>query len=221
MKAARTFCDFSTLWKHARLAIFCLSGCFRLRPAVVSGSAASVLSCDSSPVSAEFATEEVCQEYLARCRWPEGYVCPRCGHRRGYPLVGQRRWECAACGHQVSLTSGTVLHNTKTPLILWLWTAYLMTTDKRGVSALPLQRQLGLRRYETAWMMLHKLRRAMVNAAREPLHGEVEVDETWVGGTQAGDPRQPSAQGAWGGARAGRRREAGKSHGAPPHGRHP
>jgi len=101
-------------------------------------------------------------------------------------LVGQRRWECAACGHQVSLTSGTVLHNTKTPLILWFWTAYLMTTDKRGVSALLLQRQLGLRRYETAWMMLHKLRRAMVNAAREPLHGEVGVDETWVGGTQAG-----------------------------------
>jgi len=61
-----------------------------------------------------------------------------------------------------------------------------MTTDKRGVSALLVQRQLGLSRYETAWMMLHKLRRAMVNAVREPLHGEVEVDETWVGGEQAG-----------------------------------
>jgi len=61
-----------------------------------------------------------------------------------------------------------------------------MTTDKRGVSALLVQRQLGLSCYETAWMMLHKLRRAMVNAVREPLHGEVEVDETWVGGEQAG-----------------------------------
>src|SRR5438128_9915157 len=61
-----------------------------------------------------------------------------------------------------------------------------MTTDKRGVSALLLQRQLGLRRYETAWMILHKLRRAMVNSAREPLRGEVQVDDTWVGGTQAG-----------------------------------
>lgn len=69
---------------------------------------------------------------------------------------------------------------------MWFWTAYLMTTDKRGVSALLLQRQLGLRRYETAWMMLHKFRRAMANLAREPLWGEVEVDETWVGGTQAG-----------------------------------
>jgi transposase-like protein len=61
-----------------------------------------------------------------------------------------------------------------------------MTTDKRGVSASLLQRQLGLSRYETAWMMLHKLRRAMVNAAREPLRGEVEVDDTWIGGEQAG-----------------------------------
>lgn len=98
----------------------------------------------------------------------------------------QRRWQCTACRHQVSLTSGTVLHNTKTPLALWFWAAYLLTTDKRGVSALFLQRQLGLARYETAWMMLHKLRRAMVNVAREPLRGEVELDETWVGGTQAG-----------------------------------
>ena len=74
----------------------------------------------------------------------------------------------AQCRHQVSLTAGTILHNTKTPLTHWFWAAYLMTTDKRGISALLLQRQLGLRRYETAWMMLHKLRRAMVNAAREP-----------------------------------------------------
>ena len=70
--------------------------------------------------------------------------------------------------------------------MMWFWTAYLMTTDKRGISALLLQRQLGLKRYETAWMMLHKFRRAMINAAREPLRGEVEMDDTWVGGTQAG-----------------------------------
>jgi hypothetical protein len=61
-----------------------------------------------------------------------------------------------------------------------------MTTDKCGVSALLVRRQLGLSRYETAWMMLHNLRRAMVNAVQEPLHGEVEVDQPWVGGEQAG-----------------------------------
>src|SRR3989441_9447598 len=101
-------------------------------------------------------------------------------------MMRQRRWQCAACRYQVSLTAGTILHNTKMPLTVWFWAAYLMTTDKRGISALLLQRQLGLHRYETAWMLLHKLRRGMVNAAREPLHGEVEIDDTWVGGPQPG-----------------------------------
>src|SRR5579872_5483544 len=101
-------------------------------------------------------------------------------------LANLRRWKCAACRYQASLTAGTILHNTKTPLTVWFWAAYLMTTDKRGLSALLLQRQLALPRYETAWMMLHKFRRAMINLKREPLRGEVEVDDTWVGGTQAG-----------------------------------
>src|SRR5947209_5533075 len=134
----------------------------------------------------KFATEEACQRYLAACRWPEGFVCPRCGNRDAYELVKRRCWQCTGCRHQVSITAGTILHNTKTPLTVWFWAAYLMTTDKRGVSALLLQRQLALPRYETAWMMLHKFRRAMINLAREPLRGEVEVDDTWVGGTQAG-----------------------------------
>ncbi len=84
------------------------------------------------------------------------------------------------------MTAGTILHRTKTPLTVWFWAAYLMTTDKRGLSALLLQRQLGLGNYETAWMMLHKFRRATVNSKRERLRGDVEVDDTWVGGTQAG-----------------------------------
>jgi hypothetical protein len=127
---------------------------------------------------AEFATDEACQKYLAACRWPDGFVCPK----------------CAACRGQFSLTSGTVLLNTKIALTVWFWAAYLMTTDNRGVSAVLLQRQLGLSRYETAWMMLHKLRRAMVNAAGEPLHGEVQVDDTWIGGPRA-SARQPTAKG--------------------------
>ena len=134
----------------------------------------------------QFASEEACQQYLAACRWPDGLVCPRCGGRRAYELVKLRRWQCTGCRQQVSLTAGTILHNTKTPLTVWFWAAYLMTTDKRGISALLFQHQLGLRRYETAWMMLHKFRRAMINLTREPLRGEVEVDATWVGGAQAG-----------------------------------
>jgi transposase-like protein len=134
----------------------------------------------------KFATEEACQQYLAACRWPDGFVCPKCGNRRAYELANLKRWECAGCRYQGSLTAGTILHNTKTPLTVWFWAAYLMTTDKRGLSALLLQRQLGLSRYETAWMMLHKFRRAMINLKRKPLRGDVEVDDTWVGGTQAG-----------------------------------
>lgn len=134
----------------------------------------------------QFASEDACQEYLAQCRWPDGFSCPRCDHRRAYRMTAPRRWQCAACRYQVSLTAGTILHNTKTPLTTWFWAAYLTVTDKRGMSALLLQRQLGLRRYETAWMLLHKLRRAMVNAQRERLHGDVEIDDTWIGGPQAG-----------------------------------
>lgn len=134
----------------------------------------------------DFASEQSCQRYLEACRWPDGFICPRCGYVRAYELVNQRRRQCAKCRHQVSLTSGTILHRTKIALTAWFWAAYLMTTDKRGISALFLQRQLGLPSYETAWMMLHKLRRAMVNLSRERLHGEIEVDDTWVGGEQAG-----------------------------------
>ena len=110
-----------------------------------------------------------------------------CDAGTGVPMNwGDKDTGNVLCGRQVSLRAKTILHNTKTPLTAWFWAAYLMTTDKRGVSALLLQRQLGLQRYETAWMMLHKFRRAMVNLARDPLRSEVEVDETWVGGTQAG-----------------------------------
>ena len=119
----------------------------------------------------QFATEDACRQYLAASRWPDGFVCARCGGRDAYVLVDQRRWQCTGCRHQVSLTSGTVLHNAKLPLTQWFGAAYLMTTDTRGISAVGLQRQLGLSRNETAGLMLHKLRRAMVNAAREPLHG--------------------------------------------------
>jgi hypothetical protein len=79
---------------------------------------------------AKFASEEACQRYLVSCRWPDGFVCLRCGNRRAYELGRHRRWQCAACGRQVSLTAKTILHNTKTPLTAWFWAAYLMTTDK-------------------------------------------------------------------------------------------
>lgn len=129
-----------------------------------------------------FADEGACLEYLAASRWPEGFVCPRCGGRQAWVLERRHLWECSACHLQTSVTAGTVMHRTRTPLTLWFWAAYLVATHNPGISALQLQRQLAIGRYETAWLILHKLRRAMVAPEREPLKAEVEVDETFVGG---------------------------------------
>ena len=132
-----------------------------------------------------FPDEDACRQYLFASRWPDGYRCPRCGSGTACALERRWLWQCADCRYQVSVTAGTVLHKTRTPLHMWFWAAYLMTTATPGISALQLQRQLGLKRYETAWMMLHKLRRAMVAPERSPLHGPVEVDETYIGGPEA------------------------------------
>ncbi len=119
-------------------------------------------------------------------RWPEGYRCPRCGHTEAYKLTTRRLLQCSSCRHQTSVTAGTVMHRARVPLPLWFWAAYLVTTHTPGFSALQLQRQLGLNRYETAWTMLHKLRRAMVRPERDRIAGTVEVDETYVGGIEEG-----------------------------------
>jgi hypothetical protein len=132
-----------------------------------------------------FPDEGACLEYLAASRWPDGYRCPACGGEHAWVLARRHLWECARCRHQASVTAGTVMHGTRTPLRLWFWAAYLVTTHTPGISAVQLQRQLGLSRYETAWLMLQKLRRAMVAPEREPLQGEVEIDEGFVGGRNA------------------------------------
>jgi transposase-like protein len=130
-----------------------------------------------------FATETACLEYLAASRWPDGFLCPACGSRRAWVLERRHLWECASCHTQTSVTAGTVMHRTRTPLRLWFWAAYLVATHHPGISAKQLSRQLGLR-YETAWLILQKLRRAMVAPERELLRGEVEIDECWIGGVE-------------------------------------
>ncbi len=129
-----------------------------------------------------FPDDASCLEYLAASRWPDGYRCPVCDGRQAWVLERRHLWECAACHRQTSVTAGTVMHGTRMPLRLWFWAAYLVATHTPGISAKQLQRQLGLSRYETAWLMLQKLRRAMVAPEREPLRGEIEVDEGFVGG---------------------------------------
>jgi transposase-like protein len=95
---------------------------------------------------------------------------------------------CRACDRQVSLTAGTVLQDTRKPLRMWFLAMWFVTSQKNGVSALGLQRVLGLGSYETAWTWLHKLRRAMVRPGRDCLSGEIEIDETYVGGPEPGKP---------------------------------
>src|SRR5512144_361802 len=111
-----------------------------------------------------FGSEMACREYIRRLRWPDGFVCPHCG------AVGEP-WEmsrsllrCRACDRQVSLTAGTVLRDTRKPLRMWFLAMWFVTSQKNGVSALGLQRVLGLGSYETAWTWLHKLRRARWSA---------------------------------------------------------
>jgi len=134
-----------------------------------------------------FATEEACREYLFASRWPDGYVCPACGSVRSGEMHRRRLvWQCKDCGQQTSATAGTVMHGTHTPLRTWFWAAYLVATHHPGISAKQLQRQLALSRYETAWLILQKLRRAMVAPEREPLKDEVEIDEFFLGGHEEG-----------------------------------
>jgi transposase-like protein len=131
-----------------------------------------------------FSTEDACREYLFRLRWPGGFGCPRCGSRKIWHGT-RARIICGACRYQASVTAGTVFADTRKPLRLWFRAMWYVTSQKTGGSALGLQRVLGLGSYPTAWTWLHKLRRAMVRPGRDKLCGEVEVDETFVGGTEA------------------------------------
>lgn len=132
-----------------------------------------------------FATEEACHEYLVQLRWPDGFRCPRCGHRSSW-TTKRGRYRCRQCDYQASATAGTIFQDTRKPLRLWFRAIWSITSQKNGVSALGLQHALGLRRYETAWTWLHKLRTAMVRPGRERLSGLVEVDESYIGGEKPG-----------------------------------
>ena len=132
-----------------------------------------------------FGDESACRAYLAAVRWPEGFVCPSCQGRRSI-AVRRGRFRCAACRRELTVSAGTILQDSKLPLTLWIRAIWHVTNQKNGISALGLQRALGLGSYKTAWTVLHKRRCAMVRQGRERLSGEVEVDETFVGGVRRG-----------------------------------
>lgn len=141
-----------------------------------------------------FPDDEACMDYLDWLRWPAGAVCPTCGHVASTPRVSGRVWRCGACTKRVSRTAGTIFQDTRTPLTVWFAAGWYMTADPGGVSALTMQKLLGLGSYQTAWTMLHRYRTAMVRPGRELLSGRVEVDETFLGGEESG----PRGRGALG-----------------------
>ena len=127
---------------------------------------------------ARFPDEASCARHLAAKRWPDGFVCPACGHDRGWELKRRRAsWECAACGKETSVTAGTIMHRSHLPLKTWFMAVHIVTSHSNGISALQLQAQLGLGSYKSAWLLLHKLRRAMVDPDRSLLEDLVEIDE--------------------------------------------
>ena len=142
-----------------------------------------------------FPDEAACVAYLERARWDAGFVCDRCGSP-GEPYRFANRpgvCRCRHCNHDTSLTAGTVMERTHTPLSVWFWAAYLVASQTPGMSAVQFQRQLGLPRYETAFQILHKLRAGMVRPDQDQIGGNpgehVEADETYVGGRTRGKGR--------------------------------
>jgi hypothetical protein len=129
-----------------------------------------------------FCDEESCLQAILEARWPRGFVCPRCGHHGGNRITTRRAIQCCACRRQVSITSNTLFHKSRTPLVMWFLIIYFVAHDKGGASALRLSKQLGMH-YTTVWFIVQKIRIAM--ACREEnltLAGYIEMDEAFFGG---------------------------------------
>jgi transposase-like protein len=131
-----------------------------------------------------FSDEADCRAYLFALRWPQGFVCPACGGRGA--AIRRHLWRCENCRRETSVMAGTIFQDSKLPLTIWFRAMWQVTSQKNGISALGLQRVLGLGSYKNAWTLLHKLRRAMVRPGRERLQGVVEVDEAYWGGEESG-----------------------------------
>ncbi|MFZ0053114.1 MAG: IS1595 family transposase [Desulfobaccales bacterium] len=141
-------------------------------------------------------TEEEVREHMEKTLWPNGPVCPHCGHQGAWTLNGDSYrkglYKCKACKEPFTVTIGTIMEDSHLPIRKWLMAFSLMCASKKGISALQLQRQLGLGSYQTAWHLCHRIRLAMnEDRTLKPLSGIVEVDEAYIGGKPRGgiDPK--------------------------------
>lgn len=143
-----------------------------------------------------YGTEAQCEAALIEARWPEGFVCPRCGHRHGYAFRHGKNavWQCSACPHQTSLRSGTLMEHSQLSLRTWMLAIYLITQSKTNIAALALRRQLGVS-WKAAWLLKHKIMEAMrQREAQQPLSAEVRVDGAYLGGERRGGKRGRGAK---------------------------
>jgi len=134
-----------------------------------------------------FTTDADCVDFLEWLRWPDGFICPVCGHGSGWRM-GDGRFKCIACGSRTSVTAGTIFDRTRTPLTVWFAACWQFASGKDGISAMSLKRTLEIGSYQTAWAILHRVRSVLVRPGRDRLKGNVEVDETYIGGEEADLP---------------------------------
>lgn len=129
-----------------------------------------------------FTSDEACAEHLRRIRWADGFLCPRCGYGQAWYVHTRQVLDCKGCRAKTSVTAGTIFHKTRTPLLKWYWLIYRMATDKVGLSVAAMQRILDIRDYKTAWLMAHKVRKAMADRdAGYTLAGLIELDDSFFG----------------------------------------
>lgn len=143
-----------------------------------------------------FQTEDDCKTFIRDSRWPDGVRCPRCGNEKVYTLKQPFKWQCHKCapkGYRFSVLTKTIFENTKYPLRVWFEVGYLICQSKKGISALQIHRQIGSGDYRTAWYMVHRFRAAMKNQEFTQLMGEVEIDESYVGGKIGNRPLKQRA----------------------------
>jgi ribosomal protein L37AE/L43A len=164
--------------------------------ASVGGLRRSMRGLSEAEFRARFGTEEACRKAVFAMRWREGLTCPACGGRSFCELTTRKLFQCNRCKRQVRLTAGTVFQDSKLPLTTWFTAIYHLTQSKGGVSSVELGRRLGVKQ-GTAWLMKHKLMRAMQarEATKPKLSGRVEVDDTYLGGERSGGKRGRGAAG--------------------------
>ena len=139
-----------------------------------------------SEFNGRYGREEQCHAALIEMRWPDGFICPKCGGRKHSYAKARRIFQCSACRTQTSVKAGTIFHKSRTPLIKWFLAIYLLTQSKNDIAALELARQLGVK-WDTAWLIKQKLMETMRLRNRNyKLKGDVQLDDAYLGGEKPG-----------------------------------